>query len=84
MHTHAWRLAAGGPLDVISVESSARLANTSLGRQSHCLGPVGLPWAARAKEGPRILITLSRFGIDPRTRCNLKTKEGVGSCAAQV
>lgn len=65
-------------------DSSARFANAFLGRQSHCLGPTGLPWAARDKEGRRILITLTRLGADQRARSNCKTKEGVGSCAAQV
>lgn len=46
------------------------------GLQTPSLGgrATGLPCAARAKEGQRILTILTRAGVDQRTRCNLKTK----------
>lgn len=46
------------------------------GLQTPSLGgrATGLPCVARAKEGQRIVTIFTRFGIDLRTQCNLKTK----------
>lgn len=53
-------------------------SNTTIlpGLQTPSLGgrATGLPCVARSKEGQRILTILTRFGVDQRTQCNLKTK----------